>query len=104
MSLPILEDIRRQNEIIISLLGRIVFDEEEVRKIIIKYKREDLKENYIDGYNACDGRTTITDIAENVVGVSIPTMSKILQDWAEIGIIYEVYIGKRKFYKRLYQI
>lgn len=95
--------IIRQNEVIISLLGRIAFVPEQVREIIISRKRGNLKQRYIDGYNALDGERSLSDIA-STVGVAPGTLSPILKEWEELGIIYEVEKPGGKFYKRLFPI
>ena len=98
------EDLKkmiRQNETIISLLGRIAFDKKEVREIVTFKKRN--PEKYVEGYNACDGNHSVSDIAK-IVGVSQPTISVILNEWEDIGIIREVEKGGGKFYKNLFQI
>lgn len=96
-----LKKIVRQNEIIISLLGRIAFNKEEVRKIVTSKKRN--PDKYVEGYNACDGNHSVTDIAK-IVGVSQPTISIILAEWEDIGIIREVEKRGGKFYKNLFPI
>jgi len=96
-----LKKIIRQNEIIISLLGRIAFSKEDVRKIVTNKKRN--PEKYIEGYNACDGNHSVSEIAR-IVGVSQPNMSVILAEWEEIGIIREVEKSGGKFYKKLFPI
>ena len=93
--------IIRQNEIIISLLGRVAFTEEKVRQIVTKLKQN--PEGYIRGYNACDGEHTVSQVA-NIVGVSQPMMTETLKKWEEIGIIYEVAKSGGKFYKKLFPI
>lgn len=93
--------IIRQNEVIISLLGRMAFTEEKVREIVTKRKRN--PEGYIEGYNACNGEHTVSQIAD-IVGVGQPTMTETLQKWEEIGIIYEVEKSGGKFYKRIFPI
>lgn len=95
--------IIKQNEIIISLLGRIAFDEDKVRKIVVHRKRKDLRQSYIKGYNTCDGAHTVSQIA-NIVGVTQGTLSPILKEWEDLGIIYEVEEPKGKFYKKLFPI
>jgi DNA-binding MarR family transcriptional regulator len=45
-------------------------------------------ENYIKGYNACNGKHTISEIA-TIIGVTPGTLSPILSEWEELGIIYE---------------
>ena len=95
--------IIKQHEIIISLLGRIAFDEDKVRKIVVSGKRKDLRKGYIKGYNTCDGAHTVSELA-NIVGVTEGTLSPILGNWEELGIIYEVEKPKGKFYKKLFPI
>lgn len=77
--------IIKQNEIIISLLGRLAFKPEDVRKIVT-FKKQN-PDNYVNGYNACDGKHSLSDIAR-IVGVTPGTLSPILTEWEEIGIIY----------------
>jgi DNA-binding MarR family transcriptional regulator len=90
-----------QNEIIICLLGRIAFSEEKIRKIVILKKRN--PEKYVAGYNACDGNHSLSEIAK-IVGVKAPTLSPILAEWEEIGIVREVEKSGGKFYKKLFSI
>lgn len=96
-----LKKIIKQDEIIISLLGRIAFNKEEVRKIVTFKKRN--PDKYVKGYNACDGNHSVSDIA-GIVGVSQPNMSVILAEWQDIGIIREVEKRGGKFYKNLFPI
>jgi DNA-binding MarR family transcriptional regulator len=91
----------RQNEIIISLLGRLAFKPEDIRRIVTSKKRN--PENYIDGYNACDGKHSVSEIAR-IIGVTQGTLSPILAEWEELGIIYEIERPKGKFYKKLFPI
>ena len=99
------EDFRKiikQNEVIISLLGRMAFDKNEVRDIVTSKKKID-PEKYVEGYNACDGNHTITELA-TIVGVKRPTLSPILQEWEDLGLIFEVERPRGKFYKKLFPI
>lgn len=95
------KQLMKQNEIIISLLGRLAFPANEIREMVTKGKKHPSK--YLDGYNACDGKHTLTEIAK-IVGVSSGTLSPIIRDWEEVGIVYEVHRPGGKFYKRLYPI
>jgi hypothetical protein len=98
------EDIKKlikQNEIMTSLLGRIAFKPEDIRKIVTAKKQN--PDKYVEGYNACDGNHTVTELA-NIVGVKQPTLSPILQEWEELGIIFEVEKSKGKFYKKIFPI
>lgn len=99
----LLTKLVRQNEVIISLLGRLAFNEETVKDIVIKNKRVEKREQYLEGYNACNGNRTLTEIAK-IIGVSLGTLSPILQEWEDIGIIYEVYKAGGKFYKKIFPI
>jgi DNA-binding MarR family transcriptional regulator len=96
-----LDIIMHQNGIIISLLGRMAFTPEVIREIVTKRKRN--PEKYIEGYNCCSGEFTVTDLA-TIIGVSQPTMSKVISQWEELGIIYEVTKPNGKFYKKLFPI
>lgn len=91
----------RQNEVIISLLGRLSFKPDEIRKIVSKGKQN--PDRYIEGYNACDGTRTQKEISK-VIGVSPGTLAPIIREWDEIGIVYDVVRPNGKFYKRLFPI
>lgn len=96
-----LKKIIRQNEVMISLLGRMAFTPDVIRKIITTRKRN--PENYIKGYNSCDGKRTLSQIAK-VVDVSLGTLSPILSEWCDLGILYEVERPGGRFYKKLFPI
>lgn len=93
--------IEKQNEVIISLLGRMAFTPEKIRAIVTRKKKN--PEKYIEGYNACDGNHQVTELA-NIVSVKQPTLTPILQEWKEVGIVFEVEKPNGKFYKKLYPI
>jgi len=98
------EEIRKlvkQNEIIISLLGRLAFKPDDIRRIVTLKKQN--PQNYINGYNACNGNNSLSEIAR-VVGVTPGTLSPILAEWEELGIVYEVEKPRGKFYRRLFPI
>ena len=80
-----------------------MFDEKKIQEIVTYKKRKDLKKKYIEGYNACDGSKIILEIAE-IIGVAQSTLSPILQEWEDIGIIYEVQKSGGKFYKKIFPI
>lgn len=96
-----LKKIVKQNEIIISLLGRMAFSKEEVKNMVTYKKRS--PEKYLEGYNACDGKHSVSEIAR-IVGVSQPNMSVILAEWEDAGIVREVEKPGGKFYKNLFPI
>lgn len=90
----------------LKLLGRIAFapePEKSVRNIVIAGKRKEKRKNYIKGYNACDGKHSLKEIAQ-IIGVAVPTLSPILQKWAEIGIVFEVEGSGGKYYKKIFPI
>jgi DNA-binding MarR family transcriptional regulator len=90
-----------QNEIVITLLGRIAFTEDQVRTVVTRRKQN--PERYVDGYNACDGRHTLTEIAK-VIAVTPQTLSPILKEWEDLGIVYEVRRPKGRFYRKLFPL
>ena len=96
-----LKKIIRQNDIIITLLGRIAFNKDKVKTIVTSKKKN--PEKYVEGYNACDGNHSLSNIAE-VVGVKPGTLSPILAEWEEIGIVREVEKTGGRFYKKLFSI
>jgi hypothetical protein len=90
----------------VKLLGRIAFSpepEKTIRKIISFGKKGNKAEEYIKGYNFCDGEHSLNEIAK-LIGVTPGTLSPILQKWANIGIVFEVEGKGGKFYKRLFPV
>ena len=85
----------------ISLLGRMSFKPEEVRGIVTARKQN--PENYIKGYNKLDGKHSLSQITR-IIGVTAGTLSPILSEWEEIGIIYEVERKGGRFYKKIFPI
>jgi DNA-binding transcriptional ArsR family regulator len=88
-------------EAMTTLLGRFVYPPDKLRDIVMKRKRN--PEAYVRAYNLCDGMHTVTQIAD-AIGVSQPTLSTILPEWKELGIVYEVSTSGGKFYKKLYKL
>jgi hypothetical protein len=101
MSEDILKKLEKQNEIIISLLGRLAFTPEKIHDIVEKKKQN--PQRYVDAYNACDGNHNVNDLA-TIAGVVHSTLSPILREWEELGIIYEVNKPKGTFYRKLFPI
>jgi hypothetical protein len=101
MSEDIPKQLEKQNEVIISLLGRMAFTPEKIHDMVVKKKQN--PQAYIDMYNACDGHHNVNDLAI-IAGVTQGTLPPILQEWEELGIIYESYRVKGKFYKKLFPI
>lgn len=92
--------LNKQNEIIISLLARNknILGEERIREIVTKKKSN--PNNYIKGYNACNGQNQITEISK-IVDVKQPTITPILRFWEEEGIIYNVGEKNRPLFVKL---
>lgn len=91
-----------QQEIMIKLLGRIAFKKDGVVSIVT-FKKSARAQNYIKGYNACDGNHSVIEIAR-IVGVKSGTLSPILKQWEEEGIVYTIKKSKGKFYKKIFSI
>jgi len=51
-----------------------------------------------------DGSKSVTELADIVIGVKQGTLSPIVAQWADIGIIYEVEKTGGKLYKNLFKI
>lgn len=96
-----LERLIGQNETIIILLGRIAFEEGEIQRIVTRMKRT--PDNYVKGYNACDGEHTLSEIAA-IIGVTPGTLSPILKDWESQGIVFQVAGSRGKTYKKVNSI
>ena len=92
-----INDLYEQNSTIISLLGRLAFPEDALKKIIMRKKQN--PSAYVRAYNAFDGTKGVTEIAK-IAGVSQPTMTSILQSWKRIGIVYQT----NKTYMKLYSL
>lgn len=88
-------------EVVISLQGRQVFPNNKICEIVTDRKQN--PENYIKVYNACDGKHSVSELAK-IASVSQPTMTPILQNWKNLGIIFQVKKMVNKFYKKLYDI
>ena len=88
----------KQNQIIISLLARMVFGEEKLKQIITRGKRK--PKDWVRGYNSCDGTKGVTAIAK-IVGVKPPSATPILKSWEAAGIIYNVGTETKPLYMKL---
>jgi hypothetical protein len=92
------ENLERQNNVIIALLARSTLGLERISKIVSGGKRN--PEAYRRAYNALEGASTVTEVAR-LAGVAQPTMTVILQSWAEQGIVYNSGSERKPLYHRL---
>jgi predicted transcriptional regulator len=95
------ESLQPLLETMTALLGRLAFPEEKLRDIVMWKKRS--PERYIEAYNLCDGEHGLTQIAD-AIRIDKAAVSRILSDWKELGIIYEVSKSGGRFYKKLYKL
>lgn len=93
--------IQQQNEIIISLLARLVWTPEKIAAIVTGGKRN--PDAYRTVYNALDGEKTGIQLAA-MAGVTQPAISYTLQSWLEEGIVLNVGTDTVPKYKRLMRI
>lgn len=80
-------EIMGAEEVIVRLIGKVAFSEEEVRKIV-EYGRQK-KMEWIKAYNLCDGENNQTEIAKRAK-VNEGDLSGALKEWENKGIIYKV--------------
>ncbi len=100
----LLTKIIEQNNILIALIGKMAFTREEVLNIVVSAKQKAKQQKYVEGYNACDGNHSLSEIA-GIIGVKHSTLSPILQSWEESGIIYPVSSTRLgKFCKKIFPI
>jgi hypothetical protein len=86
---------------VVALVGRIAYDPRELREIITKGRHN--PENYITGYNSCNGKKTIRELSE-IFDADRGNLSRTLKDWAALGIVYEITKPKGRFYKKIYPL
>jgi len=92
---------RYLQEFTIQLLGRLAFTPEQIKKIVTMKKQN--PDNYIKAYNACDGRNSVSALAK-IAEVKQPTITKVLQNCDESGIVFLAERTGGKFYKKLFSI
>jgi hypothetical protein len=92
------ERLERQNAAIIGLLAGGTIGLPTISKIVCGGKRN--PRAYLKVYNALDGAIGVTELAK-LAGVSQPTMSVVLRNWEEQGIVYNVGTSSKPHYHRL---
>jgi DNA-binding MarR family transcriptional regulator len=101
MASPETEEIIRQNELIISLLGRIAFKNDELRELIQKGSKE--PEEILVAYNLCDGQTPITDIAKKA-GIAKPSLTVAIEKWEGLGVVFKKMRGAEVLPLKLFEV
>jgi DNA-binding MarR family transcriptional regulator len=97
----IFERISMQNEVIISLLGRLVFPEEKLKQLITKNSKK--PNEMIKSYNCCDGKRSVSQIAKKC-GVAQPSLKLAVDRWENEGIIVKHEVKNEVWPLRLYKI
>jgi hypothetical protein len=96
-----LSKLHKQSEIIIGLLARMIWTPEQISNIVIRGKKN--PDAYRKVYNALDGIKTGTQLAA-LAGVKQQTISEIIRNWDEFGIVANVGTDVQPRYKRLMPI
>jgi hypothetical protein len=91
-------NIVETNQIMVSLLARLVWTPERLTEIVAANKRN--PDAYIHAYNECDGEKTGTQLAA-IAGVTQQSMSAALQGWFDDGVVLNVGTTKNPRYKKM---
>jgi len=95
------ESLQPLLEAMITLLGRLVYPPEKIMEIVTFKKRN--PGQYIAIYNFCYGEHTGSEIAK-AFNQDQGGLSRILFDWKDLGIVYEITKKGGRFYKKLYKL
>jgi hypothetical protein len=98
---PDVQSLKPLLEGMITLLGRLVYTPEKLITTVTFKKHN--PEQYISIYDLCDGEHTGTEIAKHF-NHDQGALSRILSDWKELGIVYEVSKKGKMMYKKLYKL
>ena len=101
MSQKSIEKIVKQNELIISLLGHLVFPAGKLKDLVAKGSKK--PKAIIKAYNLCDGTLSITDIATKV-GIAQSSLTDAVNKWEKLGIILKIKEGNNIYPLKLYVI
>lgn len=94
-------NIQQQNEIIISLLARLVWTPDKLAGVVMAKKKN--PEAYVSVYNALDGVKTGKQLGE-IAGVTQQSISAVLQAWLDEGIVLNVGTDVQPKYRRLMRL
>jgi hypothetical protein len=96
-----LNKIAERFDIIISLFARQVLDPEKVKERITKGARD--KARTVKCFNLCDGKTSITDIAE-AAKMDQGGVSRQVDSWEKDGFVFKIEDGQKTYPKALIRI
>lgn len=91
----------QQNDIIISLLGRLTFPNDKLREIIQKGSKK--PNEMLRAYNQCNGLTSVNEIAKNT-GVAQQSLAEAIEKWDSLGIVFKIQKGNNTFPQKLYTV
>ena len=94
-------NILQQNEVIITLLARLVWTPEKLAAVVMANKRN--PDAYVSVYNALDGEKTGVQLA-TLAGVTKQAISFVLQSWVDEGIVLNVGTDNQPKYRRLMRL
>lgn len=97
----VFESILQQNEIIITLLARLVWTPEKLSAVVTSKKKN--PDAYVSVYNALDGSKTGKQLGE-LAGVTQQAISAVLQTWMDEGIVLNVGTDSQPKYRRLMKL
>ena len=95
------EEIVSRLDIIISLLARSGFSDEDVRRVIVQGKQNPAR--YIKAYHAMDGSLGVTQLSK-IAGVTQSAMSQVIGTWETSGIAVNVGTKHSPNYRKLFTI
>lgn len=91
-----------QNEMLITLIARLVWTPEKLVEMVVANKKKD-PEAYVSVYNALDGEKTGKQLGE-IAGVTQQAISNALSGWLDDGIVLNVGTDSQPKYRRLMRL
>jgi len=91
-----------QNEMLITLIARLVWTPEKLVEMVMASKKKD-PEAYVSVYNALDGEKTGKQLGE-IARVTQQSISAVLSGWLDDGIVSNVGTDTQPKYKRLMRL
>lgn len=90
--------VSKQLEMLIALVAQATIGRDEIRRIALLGKKK--PQQWLKGYNACDGKRGVTEIAK-IAGVSQPNATNVLKTWERQSIVFNVGTEKKPLFRRL---